>query len=64
MKVNGREQLGCVANILAEGTKEVVVEPLGSAPLIADLVVDMTPVLYKVSAFCQLHPDICASSSV
>jgi succinate dehydrogenase / fumarate reductase iron-sulfur subunit len=43
MKVNGREQLGCVANILAEGTREVVVEPLGSAPLIADLVVDMTP---------------------
>ncbi len=43
MKVNGREQLGCVAVILDEGTSEVVVEPVGSAPLIADLVVDMAP---------------------
>lgn len=43
MKVNGREQLACVARLVDEGTDEVVVEPLGSAPLIADLVVDMTP---------------------
>lgn len=42
MKVNGREQLGCVVNILAEGKNEVTVEPLGALPLVADLVVDMT----------------------
>jgi succinate dehydrogenase / fumarate reductase iron-sulfur subunit len=43
MKVNGREQLGCVARLVDEGSDVVVVDPLGSAPLIADLVVDMTP---------------------
>lgn len=50
MKVNGREQLGCVANIVDEGTSEVVVEPVGSAPLIADLVVDMAPFEQKFAA--------------
>lgn len=43
MRVNGREQLGCVARLLEQGSDVVVVEPLASAPLIADLVVDMTP---------------------
>ncbi len=42
MKVNGREILSCVTNVLELGAKEVVVEPLSVLPLIADLVVDMT----------------------
>jgi succinate dehydrogenase / fumarate reductase, iron-sulfur subunit len=42
MKVNGREILSCVTNVLELGTKQVVVEPLSVLPLIADLVVDMT----------------------
>ncbi len=43
MRINGREQLGCVARLLEQGGDVVVVEPLAAAPPIADLVVDMTP---------------------
>jgi len=42
MKVNGREVLSCVTNVLELGTPVVTVEPLGVLPLIADLTVDMT----------------------
>lgn len=42
MKVNGKEVLSCVTNVLELGTPTVVVEPLDNAPLISDLVVDMT----------------------
>lgn len=41
-KINGREALGCVTNVLALNTKEVRVEPLDGLPRVADLVVDMT----------------------
>lgn len=41
MKVNGREVLSCVTNVLELGKDPVVVEPLGVLPHIADLVVDM-----------------------
>ena len=41
MKVNGREVLACVTNVLELSTSEVIVEPLDNAPLITDLVVDM-----------------------
>jgi succinate dehydrogenase / fumarate reductase iron-sulfur subunit len=43
MRINGREQLGCVARLLEQGSDVVVVEPLAAAPPVADLVVDMTP---------------------
>ncbi|HEX9116724.1 MAG TPA: 2Fe-2S iron-sulfur cluster-binding protein [Anaerolineae bacterium] len=42
MKVNGREILSCVTNVLELGTAEVTVEPLSVLPLVCDLVVDMT----------------------
>jgi succinate dehydrogenase / fumarate reductase iron-sulfur subunit len=42
MKVNGREVLSCVTNVLELGAPVVTVEPLGVLPHIADLVVDMT----------------------
>ncbi len=42
MKVNQREVLSCVTNVLDLKADEVVVEPLGVLPLIADLTVDMT----------------------
>lgn len=43
MRINGKEELGCVANVLELGTDTVVVEPLNNLPLIGDLVVDMEP---------------------
>ncbi len=42
MRVNGREVLACVTNVMELGTSEVTVEPLQNAPLISDLVVDMS----------------------
>ncbi len=47
MLVNGKEVLACVTNVLALKTKTVVVEPLRNAPLVSDLVVDMTPFFEK-----------------
>jgi len=41
MKVNGREVLACVTKVLEQDSAEIVVEPLGTMPLVADLVVDM-----------------------
>lgn len=41
MKVNRKEVLACVTNVLELGTSTVVVEPLDNAPLVSDLVVDM-----------------------
>ncbi len=41
MKVNHKEVLSCVTNLLALGTDVVTVEPLGTMPLVTDLVVDM-----------------------
>lgn len=40
-KINGREALGCVTNVLELNTDEVRVEPLDGLPRIVDLVVDM-----------------------
>lgn len=42
LRVNGREVLGCVVNVLELGTPTVVVEPMRNLPLVCDLVVDMT----------------------
>ena len=42
MKVNGEEVLACVTRVQDLGTPVVVVEPLDNAPVISDLVVDMT----------------------
>lgn len=41
LKINGREGLGCVTNVLELGTAEVVVEPLDGLSRVVDLVVDM-----------------------
>lgn len=41
MRVNGKEELGCVVRPLDLGTDTVVVEPLENIPLVSDLVVDM-----------------------
>jgi succinate dehydrogenase / fumarate reductase iron-sulfur subunit len=43
MRVNGRDELGCVVKVLDLGTDEVVVEPMRNMPVISDLVVDMEP---------------------
>lgn len=43
MRVNGKEVLACVTNVMELDTPTVVVEPLNNAPLIGDLVVDMDP---------------------
>lgn len=43
MRINGKEDLACVVRVLDLDTPTVVVEPLSNAPLISDLVVDMTP---------------------
>jgi succinate dehydrogenase / fumarate reductase iron-sulfur subunit len=45
-KINGREALGCVTNVLELNTDEVLVEPLDGLPRIVDLVVDMAE-LYR-----------------
>ena len=52
MIVNGREVLACVTNALEENGAqgEIVIEPLKSAPLMTDLVVDMTPFYKKYVA--------------
>ncbi len=42
MRVNGRDVLACVTIANDLGTDEVVVEPLLNAPVVSDLVVDMT----------------------
>ncbi len=52
MRVNGKEVLACVTNVLELGTPTVTVEPLQNAPLISDLVVDMGP-FYET--FSQAH---------
>lgn len=41
MRINGVERLACVTNVKELGNSEVVVEPLGNARVITDLVVDM-----------------------
>ncbi len=41
MKANGHEDLSCVINVFDLKSDTVTVDPLGSLPLIADLVVDM-----------------------
>lgn len=41
-KINGREALGCVTNVVELATDEVVVEPLDGLSRVADLVVDMS----------------------
>lgn len=41
VRVNGREGLGCVTNVMELGTDTVVVEPLENAPVLGDLVVEM-----------------------
>lgn len=41
-KINGREQLACTTRVASQVEGEVLLEPLGGFPLVADLVVDMT----------------------
>lgn len=41
MRINGREELACVVNVVDLQTKTVLVEPLRNVPLVSDLVVDM-----------------------
>ncbi len=41
-KINGREGLGCVTNVMELGSDEVMVEPLDALPNLVDLVADMT----------------------
>lgn len=43
LRVNGREALGCVTALRDAGTGTVTVEPMANHPVLADLVVDMTP---------------------
>ena len=43
MRINGREELGCVVKVLDVGTSTVTVEPMRNMPVISDLVVDMGP---------------------
>jgi len=43
MRINGREELGCVVKVLELGTPTVTVEPMRNMPVISDLVVDMEP---------------------
>ncbi len=43
MRINGREELGCVVKVLDLGTSTVTVEPMRNMPVISDLVVDMGP---------------------
>lgn len=50
MKVNDRDVLACVTNVRELGAGEVVVEPLDSAPLVSDLVVDMGPFYSRFNA--------------
>lgn len=50
-KINGREALGCVTNVLELNTDEVVIEPMEGLPPIVDLVVDMA------SFFRDFSPD-------
>ncbi len=50
MRVNGREVLACVTNVRELGTDEVVVEPLSNAPLVSDLVVDMSEFYARFNA--------------
>ena len=52
MRVNGKEVLACVTNVMELNTPVVTVEPLENAPLVADLVVDMRP-FYET--FTQAH---------
>jgi succinate dehydrogenase iron-sulfur subunit len=52
VRVNGREMLACVA-ALEPGTREVTIEPMANLPVLADLVVDMSPF---VERFTQPHP--------
>jgi succinate dehydrogenase / fumarate reductase, iron-sulfur subunit len=43
MRVNGKDVLACVTNVADLDTDRVTVEPLQNAPVVSDLVVDMTP---------------------
>ncbi len=49
MRVNHRDVLTCVTNVLELGTEVVTVEPLGVLPPISDLVVNMTPLAENMS---------------
>jgi succinate dehydrogenase / fumarate reductase iron-sulfur subunit len=50
MRVNGREVLACVTNVTELDASEVVVEPLANAPLVSDLVVDMSDFYARFNA--------------
>ena len=43
LRINGREELGCVVKVLELGTATVTVEPMRNMPVISDLVVNMEP---------------------
>jgi succinate dehydrogenase / fumarate reductase iron-sulfur subunit len=58
IRVNGREGLGCVTTLRDSGTGTVTVEPMANHPVLADLVVDMTPFSER---FDGPHPYVRAS---
>jgi succinate dehydrogenase / fumarate reductase iron-sulfur subunit len=49
-KINGKEALGCVTQVLELNTDEVIVEPLDGLPRVVDLVVDMSDFYQGFSA--------------
>ncbi len=59
VKVDGREELGCVC-ALADHGDEVTVEPLDNLPILGDLVVDMDPFYER---FPDEHPSIRVSET-
>ncbi|MCL4805506.1 MAG: succinate dehydrogenase/fumarate reductase iron-sulfur subunit [Anaerolineae bacterium] len=50
MRVNGKEELGCVVKVLDLGTSTVTVEPMRNMPIISDLVVNMEPFYDRYNA--------------
>lgn len=50
-KINGREELGCVTNVIALESDEVTVEPMDAFSRVVDLVVDMN------EFFTDIPPD-------
>lgn len=58
VRVNGREALACVTTLGELDDGPVRIEPLANIPVLADLVVDMTPF---VARFPEPHPSVRAS---
>ncbi len=48
-KINGREGLGCLTNVIELGTAEIVIEPMDALSRVVDLVVDMAEFYRDIS---------------